>query len=669
MGSGGYLEERVPDAGDVVAVGVLRSHEDGVGRALLGREGAVVEKPRLLREPEVTESGDRDEGRPGVRGVDQRPVANGRIAAGRRCGPVGDPLVHRHDERPAVDVVVEWIAEALADAPGRLGGRGVLVAGQEVGADVVRKLDMAAPGVGDHQRSGADPHLGVGVDVEDLRAVPGCLAAGQDSVGLAAHRVGQDTVGEGEVVARHRVLFVLARVVAGHREGDVELGQPGTRHDRKDALEDDTPLQVLVESLVEPVAEEPAALGDAHPHRHLDVTGQGVRGSGLVLSLVAEEGDDVARPGEADPHDDRILGRIDELVDRSAVEAGRPVDADLVLGQVRPAQVGRRPARIPRVLAHGQRCRRRVQVGGGVGERRRARVLGVVEDELVPVDAGDRGAVGLGGDRELAAHQAALARHVGLPAVPDHRIALVHQEPGSDLRCQSGIVRVRAAVYPVAHGALPAPIEDVVEDATVSPCRIDRLEDLDVHPVLDSAPLVAGCPLQVHDPGVAGVRRVELAVRIADQPLVRAHLPEDVALEGRAVPLRDHESGDLRVGICRVEYRDQRRRQGGEDRNQPGGSSHRGITWFGGLLGTRAGPSSPSRSSAATGGPLGAAAVTADRAETGRTGMGAPEETRSGSLPWLRLLDRRIATDFAELPGEVRGGKAASGAWGYLAEA
>ena len=64
-------------------------------------------------------------------------------------------------------------------------------------------------------------------------------------------------------------------------------------------LEDDTPLQVLVESLVQPVAEEPAALGDPHPHRHLDVAGEGVHGSCLVLRLVAEEGDHVPRPGES----------------------------------------------------------------------------------------------------------------------------------------------------------------------------------------------------------------------------------------------------------------------------------------------------------------------------------------------------------------------------------
>ncbi len=43
MGGGRHLQERVPDAGDVVAVFVLRSHEDGIGRALRWGQRAVIE--------------------------------------------------------------------------------------------------------------------------------------------------------------------------------------------------------------------------------------------------------------------------------------------------------------------------------------------------------------------------------------------------------------------------------------------------------------------------------------------------------------------------------------------------------------------------------------------------------------------------------------------------
>ena len=221
-----------------------------------------------------------------------------------------------------------------------------------------------------------------------------------------------------------------------------------------------------------------------------------------------------------------------------------------------------------------------------VAERRRRRVLVVVEDELVPVDAGDRRAVGAEGNREVAAHQASLARHVGLPAAPHHRVALFHEEPGADLRRRAGIVRVGTAVDPMAQSPLASPVEDIVEDAPVAPARIDGLEDLDIHRVLDSATPVTRSPLQVHDPRVPGIRRVELALGVADQPLVCAHVAEHVALEGRAVPLRDHESGDLGVGA----RRDQERDQGAKDRRKRSGSSHLRITWFGGFpKGARAG--------------------------------------------------------------------------------
>ena len=58
-----------------------------------------------------------------------------------------------------------------------------------------------------------------------------------------------------------------------------------------------------------------------------DAARDGIGGAARVGRRVAEEVDDVARRGEADAQDERILGRVDELVEARRIETVREADA------------------------------------------------------------------------------------------------------------------------------------------------------------------------------------------------------------------------------------------------------------------------------------------------------------------------------------------------------
>src|SRR5262252_8849697 len=74
------------------------------------------------------------------------------------------------------------------------------------------------------------------------------------------------------------------------------------------------------------------------------------------LSLVAQKRNDVADRRKADTHHDRIARAVDELKDRTAVEAraGRPRDLDMAVIDLTPSQTRRYDARNGLARPHRQ---------------------------------------------------------------------------------------------------------------------------------------------------------------------------------------------------------------------------------------------------------------------------------------------------------------------------
>ena len=262
--------------------------------------------------------------------------------------------------------------------------------------------------------------------------------------------------------------------------------------------------------------------------------------SGLSVVVVAQERNDVADRGKADAHHDRIAGAVDELVDRAAVEArrGRPRDLDMPVVDQAPGKTGRRDARVGLALPHRQR--RPVRVGNRIDERADEALLrqlldvgvaeqpGVLGDELLPHHAGDAG------DDRKARRQAIVAgRHVALPAAPHHREAAPHQ------KAVAGMLRVPAVRRTVEprHDRLVAAIGHVVDEAPVAAIEIERLQDPKVAAILDIALRVARGPIEVDDPGIQRMCRIEFAEYRAVQALIGADGAEFRAAEHGTFPL------------------------------------------------------------------------------------------------------------------------------------
>ena len=107
--------------------------------------------------------------------------------------------------------------------------------------------------------------------------------------------------------------------------------------------------------------------------------------------------------------------------------------------------------------------------------------------------AGDGGTVGVQCLRYVGLDQAGGVRgHVVLPAAPDHRVAVTHQEP------VAGSQSLPRAVQ-VGQDRGIAPVHDVKDDAVAAPRRVLRLQDGEVGGAMDSTCGVPGRQLDVGD--------------------------------------------------------------------------------------------------------------------------------------------------------------------------
>src|SRR5688572_12112893 len=139
--------------------------------------------------------------------------------------------------------------------------------------------------------------------------------APQNSVGLAAVRIGFIAVGEWKIVGRKKVLFVLAVGARWGREAVVERAEPTARDVRDDAVEHASALLVGVKALPQEMAEAAAALRRAKResavYQRLSVVAQ----QRVVIAFcVFERGNDVADPRQTRSLHDRRFGFVNDFI-------------------------------------------------------------------------------------------------------------------------------------------------------------------------------------------------------------------------------------------------------------------------------------------------------------------------------------------------------------------
>ena len=144
----------------------------------------------------------------------------------------------------------------------------------------------------------------------------------------------------------------------------------------------------------------------------------------------------------------------------------------------------------------------------------------IIDDEFFERWADHRRAVGILRDRHRDRQAVAAGSHARIPAAGDDCVALAHEKA---VACVGSAGRIIAAASVVedaqnAEGREEwaveiAPVVHVIEQPTIPICDADRLEDDDVHLVLDHSSGVAGREVDVRDYLVARIGRVHFAKR------------------------------------------------------------------------------------------------------------------------------------------------------------
>ena len=361
------------------------------------------------------------------------------------------------------------------------------------------------------------------------------------------------------------MVLAVALGAPGLREAHVHADAAAAADPVEDAVDHPAAALVLVEAQRLVVVEIARRLRDREGQRVLDVARERVGITKVVGPGVAQEGNEVARRREAQARHERVLGDVGELVDRALQErAARQLDGGAGVRGVVPAARGDVGRRLAQVRLHGEPRLRLVEGGRRIGERAR-RCRGVVEDDVLVRRARNRRAVAVRRHRHGDGEVVVAGWRRDVPAVPRQAVALVHQERVARIRRGGRVVAAARAVEGAEE--LVAAVVDLDEQLVVAVAQIDRLQDVDVHRVLDVAARVARRELDVGDDPVASVVRVDFAVGLAAQLLVGAGGPErarharDRILEGRRLDAGDLDLGDARL---RARYRQAERRRKGE---------------------------------------------------------------------------------------------------------
>ena len=269
----------------------------------------------------------------------------------------------------------------------------MLQTGEQEQAHIVGHRERIALGVGRHQRSPRLIELQFRIGLDDFWTIARGEAAGEHAVGTPGQRIGDYWIGERKLAAGIERVGVLLHVAA--RLGEAVVGEHllAAGDMRHQPLEHRPPRLIGIEAEVEEVLQVATALRLAEGDGAVDPAGEHVGRTGRIGGFVAQERDEVARCRKAQAHHLWILGLVDQFVDRTGIESLRPRDRDLVRPLEPEFEASGRHARVGLALAHGKLRMRRVEVGGGIAERRHNRILQIVENEFLarkPRHAGHR---------------------------------------------------------------------------------------------------------------------------------------------------------------------------------------------------------------------------------------------------------------------------------------
>ena len=199
------------------------------------------------------------------------------------------------------------------------------------------------------QRHVAHPIVAFGVQVNDQRIGLGPLPEAFIAPGK---RVGDGDEGEGVVLRRPLMLFVLAWVAADLREALV-LKQAATARVRMHRIEDAPAGRVHVPALIDVFADDASAQGGAGAVDLLDVAGQRMRVPGGVVGLVAQQREEVTDTEEAEIHHARAFRLVDEFVDPARLEAALDVEVDRRWREQDLPVLDLRPGQLPLRVRYG----------------------------------------------------------------------------------------------------------------------------------------------------------------------------------------------------------------------------------------------------------------------------------------------------------------------------
>ena len=133
-------------------------------------------------------------------------------------------------------------------------------------------------------------------------------------------------------------------------------------------------------------------------------------------------------------------------------------------------------------------------------------------------------------------------RRIHLPAAPGNGIAAVHQETVAGVTRGEGI-----AAFVKPQDRVPAAIDKIVDQPAIPFFRVHRLEDHEVHAVLDVAFGIERSAVHVDDARVAGRARIEFAVGCSGKNFIRSGAAERSAAKGD-LAFRDDQPGDSQTG-------------------------------------------------------------------------------------------------------------------------
>ena len=487
---------------------------------------------------------------------DRGAVLDARVLARRRRPAFAGPAVHGEEEGALSPAEVVGVGALLSDRHARGESRGaVLGAGVHIDADVVRDPGVLA-GVngGVDQARGAAPVFVRGVRVEDPRIERLALAS-QQPQGEPRLRIGLLHIGEGEDVRRVELVHVGVGVARGLREAVVEAAAAAAGHVGDHPVEHPAALFVAVEPVEHEGPQEAAALGDPEADGAGDVAGGDPEFLGAVM---AEQGHEVADAGRPEAHQRRVVGPVHHLVDpvrlEPAVQVHRAVVGDhrAVLDPAEAPLVARDD--FPLVLdpvAHGQHVDGVVRVldpvGPVVAVGERVVIGSAADHEVGPHQPLDGGAVRVGRDRRVHPHaERVVVGDVPLPAQPEEREPVPHQEPVAEVRLGRGGEAPLGHVEVAEHPLAPA-VVDLVQQGAPALFHDLGADQVEVGGHLHLPVGVPRCEGDVGDDPVGVVFGIESEVDDPDDLLVGAGQAEALASE-HVGAFADLEPDDLAGG-------------------------------------------------------------------------------------------------------------------------